>query len=178
MSASPRLRSSKRSPSRTAELSDREARDKCTHAVVDGIANRPRFFQRLTAGVQKSPVFNWSAQSEAVAVSATHGYDSGSTIGKYRRHQPRFCGCQVESDFEHHLDNVRLNACGWPHPRGIGPSATRSVTIEQRRSHLTTPGVINTDKQDARSPIAEYIETVTNSAKSGHANPAPLQFWA
>ena len=52
------------------------------------------------------------------------------------------------------------------------------MTIEQRRGHLTASAVVNTDKQDARSAIAEHIEAVTHSAKSGHANPAPLQFWS
>jgi hypothetical protein len=51
------------------------------------------------------------------------------------------------------------------------------VAIEQGRRHLTSARVVHASEYDTRPPIVEHVKTVTDSAKSGHANPAPIQLW-
>ena len=73
-------------------------------------------------------------------------WTSVSLLGKLASELLRRLGGQVDADFAHHLHHLWMDAlrrCGTRRERFV---TSFGGTLEQRRAHLRTPGVVETDE--------------------------------
>src|SRR5438270_2836030 len=69
-----------------------------------------------------------------------------------------------------------MNPHGGLRPRRLCPCTTLSVAIEERGGHLAPVRVTDAHEKDARAPLVEHVEPVTDAPEGRHAKPAAFQF--